>query len=185
MATCISRNYLGSYLEFLIYPGDTGSNLQNWVPAQHWVEQCWVGTTLAGKNRWSWLVRTGSKPRLISQTWNYNVRVWGLDPEPSSGLCMCVCSPNCETHLIVKKLNVTRTGDWPVVIHQFKCRLVRTGSKAGLIFKNPKSKPEFFLDEPGPELDGLPGSAITCVQPELELRDPFQVFQRTGTGGSS
>ncbi len=40
-----------------------------------------------------------------------------------------------------------------MVIHQFKCRLVRTGSKAGLIFKNPKSKPEIFLDELGPELD--------------------------------
>jgi hypothetical protein len=153
MATCISRNYLGSYPESLTYSGNTGSNLQNWVPAQNWVERCWVGTTLAGKNRWSWLVRTGSKPRLIFQTWNHNVRVSGLDPEPSSQLCIYVWSPNCETHLIVKKLNVTRTGDWPVVIHQFKCRLVRTGSKAGLIFKNPKSKPEIFLDEPGPELD--------------------------------
>jgi len=29
-----------------------------------------------------------------------------------------------------------------VVIHQYKCRLVRTGSKAGLIFESPKSKPE-------------------------------------------
>jgi hypothetical protein len=36
MTTCISGYYLGSYPEFSIYPGNTGSYPPKWVPDQQW-----------------------------------------------------------------------------------------------------------------------------------------------------